>query len=385
MCLLLACAASPFHAGAQAPAAATRDYLVYVASEAVDSVSLVRFGPRGISVERQRFVGISLTEQTGPHGISVSPDRRSYFVTAAHGEPAGYLMRFNSADDRYEGGVRLGLFPATAQVSPDGHYVYVSNFNLWGDAVPSSISIVAAEAMAEITRVETCVMPHGSRFTRDGRKHYSTCMMNDALIEIDTRAMNVSRYMVVAAGREMGMTGPVEMAHLPGAGHDMSGHGMDPPRPGDGSCQPTWAQPNADGSRIWVACSKSSELLEVDAAAWQVLRRIPAGPGIYNLAVTNDGKRVIGTNRRDQSASVFDAVTGRELARIRTTHKVVSGVAVSDDDRYAFVTAEGTAGAVTESGTLDVIDLAALKKVATIRLGAQAGGVDFFKSERVAR
>ena len=54
------------------------------------------------------------------------------------------------------------------------------------------------------------------------------------------------------------------------------------------------------------------------------------------------------------------------------------GVAVSDDDRYAFISIEGTG---SEPGTVDVIDLGALKKVATVDVGQQAGGIDFLRSE----
>jgi DNA-binding beta-propeller fold protein YncE len=109
------------------------------------------------------------------------------------------------------------------------------------------------------------------------------------------------------------------------------------------------------------------------------VRRFPAGPGVYNLGITHDGKKLIGTNKRDQSVSVFDAVSGKELARIKTTRTVVHGVAVSDDDRYAFVSVEGKG---SEPGTVDVIDLMSLTKVASVDVGQQAGGIDFWKSEK---
>jgi DNA-binding beta-propeller fold protein YncE len=64
------------------------------------------------------------------------------------------------------------------------------------------------------------------------------------------------------------------------------------------------------------------------------------------------------------------------LARIQTTRKVVHGVAVTDDDRYAFITIEGTG---SQPGTVDVIDLTALKKVATVDVGSQSGGIDFWR------
>jgi DNA-binding beta-propeller fold protein YncE len=362
-----------------APAAPTRDYLVLVASESVDRVALVRFGPKGAVVERDRYVGWVPTEVAGPHGLAVSPDRKHYFVSTAHGTPFGRLQKYNAETDALEGSVMLGNFPATMQVSPDGHFVYVVNFNLHGPMTASDVSIVAAAEMVEISRIPTCTMPHGSRFTGDGARHYSACMMDDMLVEIDARKLAVSRHFLLTAGREMGMTGsPPRRAAAAAGGHDMGGHGMEPPKPGDLSCSPTWAQPSADGARVWVACNKSSEIAEIDVSSWTLRRRIPAGPGVYNLALTRDGTKLIATNKRDQSVSVIDVVSGKELARVPTTRRVVHGVTVSDDDRYAFISVEGSG---SQPGTVDVIDLAALKKVASVDVGQQAGGIDFLRSE----
>jgi DNA-binding beta-propeller fold protein YncE len=105
-------------------------------------------------------------------------------------------------------------------------------------------------------------------------------------------------------------------------------------------------------------------------------RRIPAGEGVYNLAVTHDGKLLLATNKRGKSTSVIDIASGAELARIPATRRVVHGVAVSSDDRYAFISEEGVG---SEPGTVDVIDLRAMKTVASIDVGQQAGGIDFWK------
>ena len=51
--------------------------------------------------------------------------------------------------------------------------------------------------------------------------------------------------------------------------------------------------PRSMARSIFVACNKSSEIVEVDAAKWKVMRRIPARPGVYNLAVTKDGTRLL--------------------------------------------------------------------------------------------
>jgi DNA-binding beta-propeller fold protein YncE len=108
-----------------------------------------------------------------------------------------------------------------------------------------------------------------------------------------------------------------------------------------------------------------------------VTRRLPAGPGVYNLAVTKDG-RLIATNKRGPSVSVIDLKTGRELARLPTKRKVVHGAVVSPDDRYAFITVEGIGA---EPGTVEIIDLETLKTVATVDVPQQAAGIDFWKME----
>lgn len=375
-------------APAQAPATQppTRTYYVYVVSEATDQVQLLRFGPGGLTLDHALTTGTLPTDVDGPHGIAVAPDGKHYFVSIGHGSPYGSLWKYTTGDDKVGRRVELGLFPATVSVSPDGYLAYVVNFNLYGDKVPSSVSVVATDEMAEIKRIPTCTMPHGSRLSPDGSRHYSACMMDDMLVEIDTRKMVVARYFVVKKGQEKGFSGPpfpvvaaaaAAPAQPASAGHDMS-HGMEPPKPGDVSCSPTWAQPSADGRRVFVACNKASDIAEIDVASWTLARRIPAGEGVYNLAVTHDGKLLLGTNKRGQSVSVFDTRTGKELKRLPTRRKVVHGVVVSPDDRYAFVSVEGIGA---EPGTVEVIDLGALATVATVDVGAMAAGLDIWKVE----
>ena len=362
------------------PELPARDYHAIVVSESVDEIARITFGPSGARVEKVAPVGMSLIDPDGPHGVALTPDGQHYYVSTAHGLPGGSLWKFRTSDDEPVGRAMLGPFPATAQVSPDGFYVWVVNFNLHGDMVTSSVSVVEAREMVEVARIPTCTMPHGSRLNASGTKHYSACMMDEMLVEIDAARFEVARHFFLTAGKEMGMSGAPPRrsadAHAGHGDHDMGGHGMEPPAPGDVTCSPTWAQPSPDGTRVWVACNKSSELVEIDVAAWRLVRRIPAGDGIYNLAVTGDGARVVATNKRGQSVSVFDAQSGRELARIPTTRGVVHGAAITADDRYAFITNEGVG---SQRSTVDIIDLQRLRRVASVEVGQQAGGVDVLR------
>ena len=358
------------------PALPERTYTVAVASEATDEINIITFGPSGAAVQTKVPIGLSATDPDGPHGLAVSPDKQFYYVSTAHGTPFGNFWKVRASDNAIIGRVMLGNFPATAQITPEGHLAFVVNFNLHGDMVPSDVSVVGVDDMVEITRIPTCTMPHGSRLNPQGTKHYSACMMDDMLVEIDVSTFAVSRHFMLTKGKEMGMTGPPATMATRGVAHDMSGHGMATPAAGDPTCSPTWAQPSADGSRIFVACNKTSDIVEIDATSWQMLRRIPTGNGVYNLGVTHDGTKLIATNKRGQSVSIIELPSGRELARIPTKRKVVHGVAVSADDRYAFISVEGIGA---EPGTLEIIDLRTLTTVATVDVGQMAGGIDVLR------
>ena len=356
----------------------TKEYLLYVLSESADKISLVRFGPNGARIDHQIDTGDMPIDIDGPHGIVISPDRSFYYVSIAHGRPFGTVWKYATKDDAVLGKTTLGNFPATLDITPDGNFLFVVNFNLHGDTVPSTVSVVSTQTMTEIARVPTCTMPHGSRLNPQGTKQYSACMMDDMLVEIDTRSLKVARHFIITKNKEMGLPGPpnvhpTSMQAMPG----MSGHGSEPPKPGDHSCSPTWAEPSGDGSSIFVACNASNEIVEINANTWQLVRRIPARNGVYNLEATHDGSKLIATNKRDQSVSIYDLKTGRELARVPTKRKVLHGVVVSPDDAYAFVTVEGIG---SEPGTLEVIDLATLKTVTTLDLPPGAAGIDFYKT-----
>ena len=346
---------------AQTPAA-DKDYFVYVVCEGADKVAVVKFGADGAKVDHLVNTGVLPGgDISGPHGIVFSPDRQFYYVTIAHGRPYGQMLKYRVKDDAVVGQVGLGFFPATVDTTPDGNFAYTVNFNLHGDMVTSSVSAVATDEMLEAKRIPTCVMPHGSRINPQGTKQYSACMMNDLLVEIDTQKFEVSRHFMLAKGKEAGMTGPAPQAHQMSAV----------------TCSPTWAQPSADGKSVFVACNKSDEIVEVAVDSWSLKRRIPAGTGIYNLAASKDGK-LVGTNKRGQSISVFDVESGHELARIATKRKIPDGVVISPDNRYAFVAVEGIG---SEPGTVEVIDLQVLKTVATVDVPQQAVGIDFLKAE----
>jgi WD40 repeat protein len=178
-----------------------------------------------------------------------------------------------------------------------------------------------------------------------------------------------------------------------GAGH--AGHGPPgaagpsaPPRKGvdvpptadlKKECAATFVSVSPDDSRLYVACNYGNELQVYDAATLRLIKAVPLGAGSYNVEPSPDGSIVVVTNKKDQSVSIVDAETLTELVRLKTTKKIVHGVAYSPDGRYAYITQESIGA---DPGAVDVIDLGTRTVVSSIPIPAQPTGIAILRTGR---
>ncbi|MEM6629331.1 MAG: beta-propeller fold lactonase family protein [Bacteroidota bacterium] len=353
-----------------------QEYFIYVTAESEDEVAVVKFDAEAQQAETvQRIpVGYMPTEIEGPHGITVSPDGKYWYLSMAHGMPYGKLYKFQTSDNKLVGETELGLFPATMQVSEATGFLYIVNFNLHGKMLPSTVSVVDPESMTELSQITTGAMPHGSRISPDGMFHYSCAMMSGELFEISTLDLEVNRTLKLDqdAGEDHSMHGmDGSMDHSMHKGHDMGGMKHS-------KVKPTWVIPHPTNGKVYVAGNGIAEVLEVDLEEWKISHRFPTGKGPYNVEITPDGKKMVVTYKSDAQTGIWDLDTREELGRIDNSRKVSHGIALSPDSKYAFVSVEGIGA---EPGSVDVIDLSALKRVDVAEVGKQAGGITFWKMQ----
>lgn len=338
-----------------------QDYYVYVALESEDEVSLIRFNAeteKGEIVKTVK-VGTYPTENEGPHGLTVSPDGDHWFVSIAHGNPYGRLWKYSTETNKLVGQTELGMFPASMEISPKTGLLYVVNFNLHGDMEPSTVSVVDPETMTRVTDIQTGIMPHGSRISSDGSYQYHVSMMTDELMQVNTTSMKIAKRFNVAEGkseRSMGMN--PEMNH--------KGMHAKP------KCKPTWVDPHPGKNLVYVACNGSDTIVEINTSEWEVTRRFETGKAPYNLEVSHDGKLLVASYKGEGATGIWDLGSGKELAKIKNSRRVSHGVAISSDNRFAFISMEGVGG---EPGSVDVIDLKDLDRSDVIETGKQAGGI----------
>ena len=345
---------------------AAQHYYAYVAAESEDQVALVHFDGKTIEVEQTTPVGLLPADIEGPHGVAVSPDGQFWFVTMAHGNPFGTLFRFRTGSNEPAGSVTLGLFPATIHLSPTTGLLYAVNFNLHGDMVPSTVSVVDPRTMTELAKTTTGVMPHGSRLSPDGLKHYSVSMMDGMLHEIDAITFALTRSLDLDAGYRV-------LSAREHAGHQTNGQARHTEH---SEVKPTWASPHPTRPIAYVAGNGVARILEVNLDTWTVDRTFGTAAGPYNLDISPDGKWLVATYKGAASTGLWDLDTGTEVAVIRNTRRLPHGIAITPDSRFAFVTVEGVG---SQPGTVDVIDLHLGQLVATVDVGKQAGGIAFWQ------
>ncbi|WP_420387045.1 YncE family protein [Roseivirga sp.] len=371
-----------------------QNYYVYVTAESEDEVSVVKFDGQKAETVKNIPVGVWPAEIEGPHGITVDPSGEYWYLSLAHGNPYGKLYKFKTGTDEVVGTVELGLFPASMQISPVTGLLYCVNFNLHGDMVPSTVSVVDVESMTELDQITTGAMPHGSRLSADGMKHYSVAMMSGELFEIDALDLRVSRTLDLDEASKMVGMDDSKMDHSK-MGHDMGGmekkeeamdhsqmdhskmnHDMGGMK--HSAFKPTWVSPHPSKDLVYVAGNGAAEVLEIDTKTWKPTRKFTTDKGPYNIDLSPDGKFMVVSYKTAAKTGIWNLETGEEVARLDNSQKVTHGVAISSDSKYAFVSVEGIGD---DPGMVDVIDLQTLKLVDTAYLGKQAGGIAFWKVE----
>jgi DNA-binding beta-propeller fold protein YncE len=361
-------------------------YLVGVVSESGDIVTWLKPLAGGkLEVQRVVPVGIMPADIDGPHNITVAPDQRSYYITIAHGVPFGTLWRLDATTDTVIGRAQVELFPTTVTLSPDGEWAFVANSDFHGERPRvNPVSIIHAPTMTKVTDLTACDMPHGVKVNHAGTKVYVSCMHSDEILELDPGSFDIVRRVKLGMGHQM----PAGSAGHAGHGPPGASAPAAPPRKGQDvpptadltkECAATFVSVSPDDSRIYVACNYGNELQVYDAASLKLVKAVPLGAGAYNVEPSADGSIVIVTNKKDQSVSIVDAKTLTELARLKTTKKIVHGVAYSPDGKYAYISQESIGA---DPGAVDVIDLATRTVVSTIPIPAQPTGITILRTVR---
>ncbi len=267
----------------------------------------------------------SLGAQTYPaarstHGLGLSPDGKSLYVTDSIGDR---LLVFHLSGGRLsdEHAVRVGAQPVHMVASPDGRYVFVTNFS------GASVSVVDTQTWRVTHTIQTPAAPHSIVLSPDGRYAYVACYLGAAvaIIDIAQQAL-VGTIPLPAQARPYGM-GISRDGHYLYASDNFSGRlftldaltrrAITSVEVG---LQPALIARSPDGATLYVANGKSHDLsiLDIgsDPAAPRVIATTPLEGYPHGVSVTPDGRYIAVADTVSGDVSIVDALSHQVIATV---------------------------------------------------------------------
>jgi serine/threonine protein kinase, bacterial len=223
--------------------------------------------------------------------------------------------------------VRVGDYPTTVAVTPDGKRAYVTNQN------SGSVSVVDTESNVVVASIQVGSVPWGVAITPDGRRAYVTNCDSRSVSVIDTQASSVVKAIDV------------------------------------GEC-PTGLTVTPDGRAAYVANNQSSSVSVIDSVTDAVTATIAVGDHPSDVAITPDGRYAYTTSSASNSVSVIDTAAGtaRNAIVVGAPGSWIEDFTITPDGRRAYV-------AFGNWYSVAVVDLSDNATTATIRLGKAGEGV----------
>jgi len=259
------------------------------------------------------------------------------------------------------GKATAGEGPHEVEASADGKRAFVSNYG--AKAPGSSLSVIDLATMQEVHRVEIGpgAMPHGLLMA--GGKLYFTAQGFKLIGRYDPPTEKIDWLMGTGQNRThmVVATRDVKKLFTANIGSDSITaieRGGEPPDwivtqiPVGKS--PEGLDLSPDGTELWTATWGDGGVSIIDVTTNKVTQTLSLGGKRFNrLKFTPDGKRVLISDLQADQNFVLDAVTRKEIKRIKVGGPS-AGILMSPDGSRAYV-------AVTPDNSLAVIDLKTLE------------------------
>jgi DNA-binding beta-propeller fold protein YncE len=328
VCLLLGCGDTvlfetedPWQASTGWPGLG--DGLILVTNSGDDSLSFL--DPITLEPVYQAPTGRVPAEREGPHHGAATPDGRHYFVGLSNAVPGsgsgphgshgsgtadGYLLRYDTGDNRRSGEIRVGRNPGDVRLTPGGDQVVQSHFDLEAirqaqqkgedpRLIQSPLAVVNASSMERVAMIPVCPAAHGIGVAPDGSAVYLACWGSDelaivSLAEPISSDAEVTRVQVGPGGGNPvdPLFGPYAVMVSPDGEEvwlsNLEGKSLAVYRVSEGAFDegrrvttlggPLFGTFSADGDRLYVPTQAPDALLTVDPASGEVLDTLSFDP-----------------------------------------------------------------------------------------------------------
>lgn len=254
------------------------------------------------------------------HGLGISPDEQSLYVTDSVGDQ---LLVFHLSGGQLSDphAVHVGAQPVHMVASPDGRYIFVTNFS------GSSVSVVDTLTWNVARTIQTPAAPHGIVISPDGRYAYVACYLGAAVAIID-----IARQALV---------GKITLPPL---------------------TRPYGLSISRDGHYLYASDNFSGRLFTLNTLTRRAITSTQVGLRPALIARSPDGARLYVANGGSRDLSTLDIGSDPAAPRLIATTPLEGyphGVSVTPDGRYVVV-------ADTVSGNVTIVDALSYEVIATV-------------------
>ena len=270
----------------------------------------------------------------GPYGgIAVSPDGEFVYVS---NYTEGSVSVIKTADKTVSNTITVGKGPIGVSVTPDGAFVYVSNYS------SNTVSVIDTSNHTLIDTIQVGSRPWGVSMTPDGTYAYVSNSSSNTVSVIDTSNHAVIETISVETSpRKVSMPNDGAYAYVNNYSSgsvsviDTSNHAViDTIRVG-GALSDVSVTP--DGKYAYVNNYTSGMASVIDVSERTVIDTITVGNGPDGISMTPNGAYAYVNNYLDDTVSVIQTSDHSVLATIEVGNEPRGGIAVSPDGKSVYV------------------------------------------------
>lgn len=251
-------------------------------------------GPSAVTEDAS--IPLSVSPQAVPMGIAASS---STVYTANNGTDS--VSMIDSTTGQVRGALKVGRGPCALALSPDGKRLYTADSR--GDSITvMSVDSTGNLQIVQILPVQRNPVALAHHPDASAQRLYVVCQDDNALLEIDTNALQVVNTLAVG-------TGPTGVALTP------------------------------DGKEAWVTLNGDSQVAIVSTSPLQKATSVAVTPAPLTIAIAPDGKRAYATQPTSNSVVVLDVV-GRTILATSQLESSSGGIAVALDGASVYVSSK---------------------------------------------
>lgn len=246
-----------------------------------------------------------------------------------------------------------GAGPHEAAASADGRLAVVTNYGAQQGGNSLTVIDLVSLAVARTIDLGDYRRPHGIVFLPDSRRVAVTSETSGMVLVVDATTgqivstrptqQEVSHMVVVAGDGRRAFTANIRSGSVT-AIDLVSGE----PKSLAVSTQAEAIGVSPDAAQVWVGSNDRGTVTVIRTGEWRAVDTLDVGGQPYRIVFSPNGARVLVTTPGSDEMRLFDAVTRKELGRLKLPGSTGTpgqpfGIAWNPDGRQAFVTLRGAA------------------------------------------